>query len=197
MPVTPGHPARRGRQREPLAGLTMTTTKESIEAVAAELGLSMVADYQRQTIKTPVKRSELWLKWRVTICRQDKQADRGRRVNILTTDYTAGCGHCPSYKPGNWSVDEQRAIVSECETGQDSRRRPILPSLADVLSSLCSDADAIDAGSFEEWAGNLGYDPDSRKAEATYRECLDIALKLRWGLGEQGFARLREECQGY
>src|SRR5262249_9503800 len=46
------------------------------------------------------------------------------------------------------------------------------PLLRDVLYCLVSDADALDYPEFEEWAGNLGYDPDSRKGEAAYRACL-------------------------
>lgn len=43
----------------------------------------------------------------------------------------------------------------------------------------------------------LGYDPDSRKAEAIYKACLEIALKLRNALGEDGLAKLREAAQDY
>lgn len=64
-------------------------------------------------------------------------------------------------------------------------------------NSLVSDADVLDCSTFEEWADNLGYDKDSRKAEATYRECLALALKLRNGLGEAALAELREAAQDY
>lgn len=54
----------------------------------------------------------------------------------------------------------------------------ILPSLCDVLYSLSMDAEVLNAASFEYWAQELGYDTDSRKAEATYRLCLSIALAM-------------------
>ena len=43
----------------------------------------------------------------------------------------------------------------------------------------------------------LGYDPDSRKAEGIYRACLELALKLRNGLGEKLLAELREAVADY
>jgi hypothetical protein len=48
----------------------------------------------------------------------------------------------------------------------------VKPQLANVLHSLMLDGEAFfNAQSFEDWAGEFGYDQDSRKAEATYREC--------------------------
>ncbi len=128
-----------------------------------------------------------------------------RRTAFLTTDYSAGCGHCPSYKQGRMTVDEDKCVRLECEHGCatsglgffPARGKPILPALADVLSSLVMDAEVIDHGTFEEWADNLGMDKDSRKAEATYKACLEIGLKLRNALGEDGLKRLREACQDY
>jgi hypothetical protein len=55
----------------------------------------------------------------------------------------------------------------------------------------------LDSGSFEEWAADYGFDTDSRKAETTYRACLDIALKLRNGIGEDGLRKLQEAFQDY
>jgi hypothetical protein len=69
--------------------------------------------------------------------------------------------------------------------------------VADVLASLVMDSSAIDYSTYEEWAGDCGHDPDSRKGEAIYRACLEIALKLRNGLGEAGLAALREAAQDY
>ena len=44
--------------------------------------------------------------------------------------------------------------------------------------------------SFEEWAGDFGYDSDSRRAEATYNACVESAKKLKEFLGEQLFSEL-------
>lgn len=46
------------------------------------------------------------------------------------------------------------------------------PHAADVLDCLLSDASmSEEADSFGEWATNLGYDPDSRKAYSIWRSC--------------------------
>lgn len=46
------------------------------------------------------------------------------------------------------------------------------PPLDMVLDAIVSDARCYDeATSWEDFAGNLGYDPDSRKGEAAYRAC--------------------------
>ena len=54
------------------------------------------------------------------------------------------------------------------------------PTAEDVLDCLASDAASVEtAGSFEEWARELGFDTDSRKAEKTYAVCERQAGKLR------------------
>lgn len=53
------------------------------------------------------------------------------------------------------------------------------PKPEDMLSALVSDgAPAFDAQSFEDWAGDFGYDLDSRAAEAIYNACVDTGRKL-------------------
>jgi hypothetical protein len=180
----------------------MEVTKETIEAVAAELGLTMAAKFVPHSQSRNKADKEPRLNWVVTL-------RVGDRV-VIETDYTAGQGHCPAYKQRGGRTAVARELVRwECEHGKPGfwsygmglvlqrSAKPILPALADVLHCLCSDADAIDYGSFEDWANSVGYDPDSRKAEATYRACLELALKLRNGLGDEKLARLRGAVQGY
>jgi hypothetical protein len=67
------------------------------------------------------------------------------------------------------------------------------PEPADLLLSLASDARcAQDARSFEEFASDMGYDPDSRKAEKIYQACKDTALQLQQWLGLQRYQQLLE-----
>ncbi len=55
-----------------------------------------------------------------------------------------------------------------------------IPTASDVLDCLASDASTMDnARSFEEWAGDLGYDEDSRTAERTFKVCEKQAEDLR------------------
>lgn len=174
------------------------TTAETIEAVAADLGLTMEAKFIPWSKSRNAGEKPHSLNWLVTIKRNGR--------DVLTTDYMAGSGHCPSYQQGNSNACRAMAIDAECETGYAHRidsmnprrtNEQIMPKFADVLHSLASDSDVLDCGGFEEWAENYGMDTDSRKAEATYRACLEIALKLRAGIGEQGLATLREACQNY
>jgi hypothetical protein len=66
------------------------------------------------------------------------------------------------------------------------------PTAAAVLEHLISTAAGLETvESFEEWARDYGYDPDSRRAEATYRAVVEEAGKLRELLGES-FAIVNE-----
>ena len=67
------------------------------------------------------------------------------------------------------------------------------PTAEDVLECLASDSASIEsAGSFEDWAADLGYDTDSRKAERTFKVCEKRAEKLRAFLGNSTEALLYE-----
>lgn len=182
------------------------TAGERIDAAAAALGLEVKAvfvPFSRSRNKAEKSPS---LNWRVSLVRGGRE--------ILITDYSAGCGHCPAYKAerlGNpRSVMRDRAIRWECENGYPSHTmegidhigravggKPILPETRDVLYSLALDAAVLDAGSFEEWASEFGYAPDSRTAEKTYQACLKTALAIRSGLGEAGLSKLQAACQDY
>lgn len=61
------------------------------------------------------------------------------------------------------------------------------PDAADVLNCLTSDASGYEnsRGSFEEWAGEYGYDTDSRKAERTFEQVKAQTAELRRFLGDQ------------
>lgn len=78
-----------------------------------------------------------------------------------------------------------------------SRTVPILPDATNVIYSLVIDSSVLDHATFESWASEFGYDPDSRKGESIYRACLEIALKMRAAIGDAGMAALREAFQDY
>lgn len=58
------------------------------------------------------------------------------------------------------------------------------PTPADVLYCLCTDARA-GLMTFEEFCSDFGYDPDSRKAEKTWKACEKLAPRLVKFLGEE------------
>lgn len=147
----------------------------------------------------------LSLNWRVAVLKDGKPI-RG----IETVDYMQGIGHAPSYKSApkwhgkpapKWLQEQCQRI--EAETGKVARisvyrgegeasHKPLSPpTVADVLSSLCLDASALDNASFDDWASDYGYDTDSRKAEGIYRQCLATAMALRAAIGEESLAELR------
>jgi len=138
------------------------------------------------------------LNWRVTL------QYNGR--DIITTDYSAGMAHCPAHNRAGLGsqncIMRDKVIREECETGRESldygkRGKALLPDPCNVLHSLVMDSEALDYSTFEEWAESFGYDSDSRKGEAIYRACLEIALKMRAGLGESLLAQAREAFQEY
>lgn len=176
--------------------------KQNIADVIADLGLTIESEFvpfsqsRNKTEKNPS------LNWLVTLKRNERE--------ILTTEYMAGMGHCTAYKASKaqlghqYSVPRDTALREECETGRPwvpfgraSKTHEHKPKITDFLYSLVRDADALDYSTFENWASNYGYDADSRKAESIYRACLEIALKLRNGIGEEGLAKLRDTFQDY
>jgi hypothetical protein len=189
---------------------TTETPRDRIARVAGELGLTMVSDFVPWSQSRNAGEKNPSLNWNVTIKRGVAGAgDSKTDVAILTTDYSAGCAHCPSYKQGDRSQHGYDVLVWECQNGLPrhapyssnpivpKNNKPIRPDMCDVVHSLVMDSYVLDHATFESWASDFGYDADSRKAETIYRACLEIALKLRNGIGESGLARLREACQDY
>lgn len=185
------------------------TPAEKMAAACAALGLTMRAEFvpfSRSRNATPrAGQDKPWrsLNWRVTLERNGRP--------ILTTDYAQGEGHAPAYKASSAiyaraHYKEKRAremaIAHEIETGRRATwsfgelnkgvGKPIdPPPMAEVVWSLTNDANVLDYAGFEDWADNYGYSHDSRAAESSYRECLEIALKLRAAIGEAGLEALR------
>jgi hypothetical protein len=71
------------------------------------------------------------------------------------------------------------------------------PTAIEVLGCLASDAQTmVNCQDFEEWAGELGFDKDSRKSEKTYNACLRQTEKLKKFLGEELFQSLLKDSNG-
>lgn len=135
-------------------------------------------------------------------------ADKATPVVIMRDiDYAQGSAHCPAYK-GKWDGSrayKAKAIAMECETGRiakiagggsgapyASAKDIPPPAIEDVFYSLLMDSDVLNYRGFEDWADNFSYDTDSRKADATYRYCLEIALQLRACFGDKQFSKMQE-----
>lgn len=71
------------------------------------------------------------------------------------------------------------------------------PTAADVLDCLASDAASVEnSREFEEWASDLGYDPDSRKAEKIYKTIIKQAERLKKFLGNDLYKTLLWDTEG-
>lgn len=65
------------------------------------------------------------------------------------------------------------------------------PTTAEILSCLADDSSTVDnAGDFEDFCNELGYDTDSRKAEKTFKVCEHQAKRLRSFLGDSLYKQL-------
>lgn len=73
---------------------------------------------------------------------------------------------------------------------------PVNPQ--DVFSSILLDTSEIENGAdFEEWAGDLGFDTDSRKAERTYKACVAEWESLQAMFSQTEIDGLRELFEDY
>jgi hypothetical protein len=155
------------------------------EAAAKIAALIAASALQFEFEHVPTTPKEARIQWRVTI---------RRRAYQQSFNYSAGIAHLPCYAslkgPKN-TLHNEAIIARELATGINSKTgRAITPNAADVLYCLALDGEAINYAAFEQWADEFGYDTDSRKAEAAYKECLRAGLFLRAILGENGIDEL-------
>lgn len=74
-----------------------------------------------------------------------------------------------------------------------ARVQKVQPNAGEVLACICRDALEATESTFEEWASNLGYEEDSRKAESIYNACRQpYASLLRLCGGADNMRKLAE-----
>ena len=167
---------------------------ERIDAAIASVGLIMQCTFVPMSRAT--EQNGKGLNWECVI-----STGNGRKP--LRVPYWQGIGHIPGFDPKVALTADGAALIDDaCETGRylagDQLPRPLPePLLRNVLYSVLLDADAIDPGSFEEWASDCGMDPDSREAEKVYKACLALALALRRMIGDANVTALCAEFQDY
>lgn len=74
----------------------------------------------------------------------------------------------------------------------DGSKKP--DNVAEIVHSVVMDSHAVDYD-FEEWCEEYDFDVDSRKAEKTYKACLDSARDLRNFLGDEKFEEYLHETE--
>lgn len=134
---------------------------------------------------------------------------------IIETPYNLGIGHvktkgfAPSLIHG-WTVDEQSMLRTwqnkpyanfldkELQTrvaAKLAKIQKVAPQLDDVLYGLLTDGEAYFSGqTFEDRAAELGYDPDSRKAETIWKQC-DLTGRKLSQLSSDTLTKVREILQ--
>lgn len=188
--------------------MTTHTDKAELRAYVDGLGLQYTAMFQPrlqpvETVKDPQ------LHWRITLSRAREKGG----VFTMECDYSQGIGHVIGYQYHHKSAYDARiakeAYRKTCETGKLFKLTDTIgwmsigkvqpaPALLDVLYCLVSDADVLNYPTYEQWAPEFGYDPDSRKGEEIYRKCIEQTLALLPVLGGQAnLEKLRELFQDY
>jgi hypothetical protein len=146
----------------------------------------------------------------VTITRQPMDNGHGRTMGKAASasfDWKMGIGLAdwPAIlKRTHVSSDDYVAIKAMAGHGSLSAAAQVrlaakyLPAFvkqvnpAEVLARCCADGQEASGSSFEDWAGNFGYDTDSRKAEAVYLACQEAGTKARKLVDGNTFAKLAE-----
>jgi hypothetical protein len=93
----------------------------------------------------------------------------------------------------------------QCELYGSNGDRPVTtimasdngpPEVADVIDAVAAEAAVVEeTGSYEDWALQMGFDPDSRRGERIYRTERLQAKLLRALLGNSGYRRLLWEIE--
>jgi hypothetical protein len=97
-------------------------------------------------------------------------------------------------------VEPWAAYHYACELRRSDGDRPVTtiigsddgsPDLSEVLDAVAAEAAVVDeAGSYEQWAERMGFNPDSRSGERVYRAARRRARMLRGLLGEERYRQL-------
>lgn len=92
---------------------------------------------------------------------------------------------------------KNRTLYADVEAETCKRILPFMEwKKEDILHSLVMDSDCLDMG-FEEWADNYGFNPDSRRAENTFRACQEQARNMLKLVDRQELVTLRDFFADY
>lgn len=97
----------------------------------------------------------------------------------------------------HWSVEISRGTESVTFWYSMGSAHTGTPDLLDVMHSLLSDISNVEAQEFEDWAADLGFDPDSRKAERIFEACKETLEYLQRLFSESEIEGLQELFEDY
>jgi len=156
--------------------MSATQKLQEIETIADEYGIKVQSVFVPQEFTEETPLLDMSRKWEIEIT-------GGRRK--ISTEFTQGVGHCPSYKQ-RLTVHDKQQLVRECAQLVPADRETAENVALEALWSVCQDClGVMQAHDFEDWAGEYGYDTDSRKAEAIYRKCLETYMAMRGSFGDE------------
>ncbi|MBX6192201.1 hypothetical protein [Pseudomonas aeruginosa] len=110
--------------------------------------------------------------------------------------YFTGIGHRKSERPMPPDIARLAPRILARVEWEKRHLKPVAPCAADVLYCLLSDANGADQN-FNDWCADFGYDPDSRKALATYDECSKVLADVRAFFSAAEREKLAELLEGY
>ena len=108
--------------------------------------------------------------------------------------YSQGLG----LRKANFRSGYTQSDLSRMKYPSDVRRvsKVVCPKLADVLDCLASDASTVEnCLSFDDFASEMGYDEDSRKAEKTFNKINEQVERLKTLLGEDAINELMYQVE--
>lgn len=155
--------------------------------ILSELGVTAEAKFVPGGLNGNLRSETPTINWIVRVLRHGRE--------IAQVPFSQGYAFAPEFaKTKRLTI----AVVRECETGvRYNSTRPLDdPPLDDVFYALLQDAHGSDA-TFEDWAEEFGLNPDSRKAEAAWKQCREIAAALRRSFTADELARLYDHFGAY
>ncbi|MCA8487253.1 hypothetical protein LGM85_25260 [Burkholderia multivorans] len=167
--------------------------QQEFDEIARRLDLKIETQFVPFSISRNADAKHKSLNWKITL---------SSIRNKMTFDYCKGVGHLP-YPSELQLSKHQRAVVDQAidaavETGvarkiargamaftiMPGKEEFPAPTLQEVLHALTEDTLVMHYLTYEEWAADFGYDPDSRKGEKVYEECRLQVSKLSDVLGD-------------
>lgn len=129
----------------------------------------------------------------------------------VVTAYSLGIGHVDWSKMPRVSPSQGNCVAMEQMIGAKQRNpsgkfknkqleadaaawlakdQKVKPNPMEVLARICEEATTATESTFEQWAGDFGYDLDSRQAESVYRDCQKHYTGLIQLLGRDNMEKL-------
>jgi hypothetical protein len=167
--------------------------RAELDATLDALGVTLAAQLVPFSQSRNAGESRASINWRVVVIRSNRPQ--------YACDYSQGVGHLPPAYRDVKRCGSPRSIMADgiereaCEKGQASGFPAVVPpAVADVLASLLMEAQAY-GQTFSEWAGDFGYNDDSREAERLYLACVETGRAMAKLFTPQEIETLRELCE--